>query len=52
MNDRALNYALEASSGLGIFAVVDNEGFQLSVHILSQVLAQGVQVDIARPHHR
>ncbi len=50
VNDRALDDALEAGCGLGVFVPVDDEVVELGVDIIGQVAAQAVEVDVAGAH--
>jgi hypothetical protein len=46
-----LDDALEAGGRLGVFAVVDDEGAELVVHIVGEGGAKRGQVNVAGPHH-
>ena len=52
MERRPLHDALEAIGRLGLLLAVDNEVFKFGVEVLNDGLAQGVEVDAARPQDR
>jgi len=43
---------LEARRRLGILPPIGDKVRQFAVHVLDQVPAQDVEIDVARPHHR
>ena len=51
VDHRALDNALEAGGGLRVLVAVGHEIFEIAVDIAAQRLAQGVEIDGARPHH-
>ena len=52
VDHRALDDALEAGGGLGIFRPVGDQVFQLGFEIGDQAAPQLVEIDIAGAHHR
>ncbi len=51
MQDRALHHALKAGGRLGVLAVIDGQRGKVFIDIFGQTRPQGVQIDIAGPHH-
>ncbi len=52
MDGGALHDALEAGCRLGFVGRFDNDVFEFGVDIVDDVLAQQVEIDVARPEHR
>jgi hypothetical protein len=52
VDHRALDDALEAGRGFGIFSAVGDEIVEFGFEIGDQAAAQFFEIDIASPHHR
>ena len=50
MDHGALDHALEACRGLGVFASIGDEVFKLALDIIDEALFQGVRIDRAGAH--
>ncbi len=50
MDHRALDHPLEAGGRLGVLAILHHQRLQLGVQIVQQVLLEGSEIDLARPH--
>jgi hypothetical protein len=50
MNDGALNHPLEPGSRFRILTTIRDEVRQFRIHVLDEIAAQDLKVDIARPH--
>ncbi len=52
VDHRALDHALEAGGRLGIVASGLHQVFEFRIHILDEVAAELVEIDVAGPHDR